>query len=50
MRPREEQIATLLGALQASAGQLAATLNGGIQNLAYALAAYQDKLQEQSAS
>jgi len=47
MRPREEQIATLLGALQASAGQLAATLNGGIQNLVYALAAYQDKLQEQ---
>ncbi len=47
MKPREEQIATLLGALQASAGQLAATLNGGIQNLLYALAAYEDKLKEQ---
>ncbi len=47
MRPREEQIATLLGALQASAGNLAATLNGGIQNLLYALSAYEDKLKEQ---
>jgi len=47
MKPLDEQLATLLGALQASAGQLAATLNGGIQSLAYALSAYEGKLQEQ---
>jgi large subunit ribosomal protein L10 len=45
MKSKDEQLATLLGALQATAAKLAATLNGGIQNLAYALAAYQDKLQ-----
>lgn len=47
MKPRDEQLATLLGTLQASGGKLAATLNAGVQNLAYALVAYQEKLQPQ---
>jgi large subunit ribosomal protein L10 len=45
MRPRDEQLATLLGTLNAGAAQLAATLNSAVQNLAYALAAYQEKLE-----
>ena len=47
MRPREEQIASLLGTLQAGASQLAATLNGAAQELVYTLMAYQEKLQAQ---
>jgi len=47
MRPREEQQATLLGALQAPASRLAATLNGAAQTLVYTLMAYQEKLQAQ---
>jgi large subunit ribosomal protein L10 len=48
MKTREEQLSSLLGTLQASASQLAATLNGAAQSLVYTLMAYQDKLQAQA--
>jgi large subunit ribosomal protein L10 len=47
MEPRDVQLAKLLGAMQASASQLAATLNGAAQQLVYTLMAYQEKLQAQ---
>jgi large subunit ribosomal protein L10 len=49
MKSREEQLATLLGTLQAPAAKLAATLNGAAQQLVYTLMAYQEKLQAQQA-
>ncbi|HVC82091.1 MAG TPA: 50S ribosomal protein L10 [Chloroflexota bacterium] len=49
MATREEQLAKLLGTLQAPATQLAATLNSAVQQLVYTLAARQDQLQAQSA-
>lgn len=49
MPSREEQLAKLLGTLQAPATQLAATLNGAAQQLVYTLMALQEKLQAQQA-
>ncbi len=49
MPSREEQLAKLLGTLQASGNQLAATLNGAAQQLVYTLMALQEKLQAEAA-
>ncbi|MGH2347168.1 MAG: 50S ribosomal protein L10 [Chloroflexota bacterium] len=49
MPSREEQLSKLLGTLQASGNQLAATLNGAAQQLVYTLMALQDKLQAEAA-
>jgi large subunit ribosomal protein L10 len=46
MPTRDEQLASLMGTLQSTAGQLAATLNAVAQKLVYTLVAYQEKLQE----
>jgi large subunit ribosomal protein L10 len=47
MEPRDQQLSKLLGAMQASASRLAATLNGAAQELLYTLMALRDKLEEQ---
>ena len=47
MEPRDTQLAKLLGAMQASGSQLAATLNGAAQQLVYTFMAYHEKLQAQ---
>ena len=44
MEPRDQQLAKLLGAMQASASRLAATLNGATQQLLYTFMALRDKL------
>jgi large subunit ribosomal protein L10 len=49
MEPRDQQLSKLLGAMQASASRLAATLNGAAQQLLYTFMALQDRLGEQGA-
>ena len=45
MEPRDQQLSKLLGAMQATSSQLAATLNGASQQLLYAVMALRDKLE-----
>jgi large subunit ribosomal protein L7/L12 len=47
MEPREQQLSKLLGAMQASASNLAATLSGAAQELLFTLMALRDKLEGQ---
>jgi ribosomal protein L7/L12 len=47
MEPRDQQLSKLLGAMQASASRLAATLNGATQELLFTLMALRDKLEQQ---
>jgi len=47
MEPRDQQLSKLLGAMQASASKLAATLNGAAQQLLYTFMGLQEKLEGQ---
>ena len=47
MEPRDQQLSKLLGAMQASANKLAATLNGAAQQLLYTFMGLQEKLEGQ---
>ena len=47
MEPRDQQLSKLLGAMQASASKLAATLNGAAQQLLYTFMGLQEKLEAQ---
>lgn len=50
VRPREELMSQLLGLLNAPAQRLAVVLGAPVRSLAYALAAYRDKLQGSEAA
>ena len=47
MEPRDQQLSKLLGAMQASASKLAATLNGAAQQLLYTFMGLREKLEAQ---
>lgn len=50
MEPRDQQLSKLLGAMQATASKLAATLSGAAQELLYTLMALRDKLEAEGTS